>query len=65
MNTSRQLLGADAIETSLSRAGPGASSEKMIRAVLEDLRAFVGEARQSDDITMLAIRYLGRVEPQA
>jgi sigma-B regulation protein RsbU (phosphoserine phosphatase) len=65
MNTNRELLGAEAIETSLSRAGRGAGSEKIIRAVLEDLRAFVGGAHQSDDVTMLAIRYFGRDRSQA
>jgi serine phosphatase RsbU (regulator of sigma subunit) len=28
--------------------------------LLDDMRVFVGEAHQSDDITMLAIKYLGR-----
>jgi serine phosphatase RsbU (regulator of sigma subunit) len=28
-------------------------------AVMADIRAFVGGAEQSDDITMLCIRYIG------
>ena len=63
MNTGRQLFGADAIEQSLSRAGQAASSERIIQGLLADLRVFVGGAQQSDDITMLVIRYLGRGEP--
>jgi len=63
MNTGRQLFGADAIEQSLSRAGQMASSERIIQGLLDDLRVFVGGAQQSDDITMLVIRYLGRGDP--
>jgi sigma-B regulation protein RsbU (phosphoserine phosphatase) len=60
MNTENQPFGADAIQASLSRAGKSPNSEKIIRTVLDDLHGYVGEARQSDDIAMLVIRYLGR-----
>jgi phosphoserine phosphatase RsbU/P len=60
MNTGRQLFGADAIERTLSQVGHTASSEKIIQGLLDDLHVFVGGAQQSDDITMLVIRYLGR-----
>jgi phosphoserine phosphatase RsbU/P len=63
MNTGRQLFGADAIERTLSGVGQAASSEKIIQGLLDNLRVFVGGAQQSDDITMLVIRYLGRGEP--
>jgi serine phosphatase RsbU (regulator of sigma subunit)/anti-sigma regulatory factor (Ser/Thr protein kinase) len=59
MNTGHQLFGADAIERTLSKV----ASARIIQGLLEDLRTFVGEAHQSDDITMLVIRYLGRKEP--
>jgi sigma-B regulation protein RsbU (phosphoserine phosphatase) len=60
MNAGDQVFGSDAIEKALTRAGRSADSETVIRAVLDDLRVHVGDAHQSDDITMLAIRYLGR-----
>jgi phosphoserine phosphatase RsbU/P len=60
MNTGRQLFGADSIERTLSQVGHKASSEKIIQGLLDDLHVFVGGAQQSDDITMLVIRYLGR-----
>jgi sigma-B regulation protein RsbU (phosphoserine phosphatase) len=60
MNASRQLFGAEAIEKTLSRIGPMASSKRIINALLDDVHLFVGGAKQSDDITMLVIRYLGR-----
>jgi serine phosphatase RsbU (regulator of sigma subunit) len=60
MNTGHQLFGADAIERTLSQVGHTASSEKIIQGMLDNLHVFVGGAQQSDDITMLVIRYLGR-----
>jgi serine phosphatase RsbU (regulator of sigma subunit)/anti-sigma regulatory factor (Ser/Thr protein kinase) len=60
MDVRNRLFGAEAIEKTLSRAGHAPRSEKIIKGLLEDVRAFVGEAHQSDDITMLVIKYLGR-----
>jgi sigma-B regulation protein RsbU (phosphoserine phosphatase) len=37
----------------------GASPEQLIRRVVENVKQYSGEAPQSDDITALAIRYLG------
>jgi serine phosphatase RsbU (regulator of sigma subunit)/anti-sigma regulatory factor (Ser/Thr protein kinase) len=63
MNIGHQLFGADAIERTLSGVGQAASSEEIIKGLLDDVRVFVGGARQSDDLTMLVIRYLGRGDP--
>jgi phosphoserine phosphatase RsbU/P len=60
MNVGHQLFGTDAIERTLSGVGQAASSEEIIKGLLDDIRVFVGGARQSDDLTMLVIRYLGR-----
>jgi sigma-B regulation protein RsbU (phosphoserine phosphatase) len=60
MNMDRHLFGAEAIETTLLKTGQSPTSEKIIKTMLEDLHAFVGEAHQSDDITMLVMKYLGR-----
>jgi serine phosphatase RsbU (regulator of sigma subunit) len=38
---------------------PGISSQALIDAVLADVAAFVGPAEQHDDITMVAIRFVG------
>ena len=57
---SNQLFGSDAIERTLSGVGEAASSEEIIKTILDDVRVFVGGAQQSDDLTMLVIRYLGR-----
>jgi sigma-B regulation protein RsbU (phosphoserine phosphatase) len=37
----------------------GLGLEEMIRKVGAEVTAFAGEAPQADDITMLALRYLG------
>jgi serine phosphatase RsbU (regulator of sigma subunit)/anti-sigma regulatory factor (Ser/Thr protein kinase) len=65
MNISRQLFGTEAIERTLSGVGQAASSEEIIKGLLDDVRVFVGGARQSDDLTMLVIRYLGRGDSPA
>ena len=60
MNVDHELFGAEAIEKTLSQTGQPADSEAIINALLEDVRVFVGEAQQHDDITMLVIQYRGR-----
>ena len=65
MNTDHRLYGAEAIERTISQAEKDAGTERIINVLLEDMRGFVGEAHQSDDITMLVIKYLGRGEALA
>lgn len=60
MNVDHELFGAEAIETTLSRIGQPTNSEGVINGLLKDMGNFVGEAHQSDDITMLVIQYRGR-----
>jgi serine phosphatase RsbU (regulator of sigma subunit) len=60
LNGSQELFGADAMMKTLSQAGPSAGSQGVIQALLQDIHAHAGAAHQSDDITILAIRYLGR-----
>jgi sigma-B regulation protein RsbU (phosphoserine phosphatase) len=40
-------------------ANRGAGAEHIVRHVLSELRGFTGGANQSDDITLLAVRYAG------
>jgi serine phosphatase RsbU (regulator of sigma subunit)/anti-sigma regulatory factor (Ser/Thr protein kinase) len=63
MDFDHKLFGAPAIEKTLLRAGQAATSEEIINVLLEAMHVFVGEAEQSDDITMLVIKYLGRGDP--
>ena len=36
------------------------SAEELVEHVLEQIKAFRGEADQSDDITMIAMKYLAK-----
>jgi serine phosphatase RsbU (regulator of sigma subunit) len=57
-NERGEFFGEDRMRIVLE-GGNGMSAESLTRAVLESLSAFTEGAEQSDDITMLALRYLG------
>ena len=56
MNAAEDFYGEERLLTALS-AGAGASAADTVTRVLEDVRAFAAGAKQSDDITVLAVRY--------
>jgi len=58
MNDRGELYSDARLEAILNRAS-AASAEALCRAVLDDLRLFVGQNEQSDDITLIAMRFLG------
>ena len=60
-NTIREQFGRNRL-TGILSDGPR-EPEALEGAVLDGIRAFAGEAAQSDDITMLAIRYEAPAEP--
>jgi len=55
-NTAGDFYGEDRLLLVLSSCA-GASSADIVARVMEDVRAFAGGAKQSDDITVLAARY--------
>jgi phosphoserine phosphatase RsbU/P len=57
-----ELFGTDRMLTSLNR-NTGALPGELLPRMKADIDAFVGEAPQFDDITMLGIRYLGSTPP--
>lgn len=59
MNTAQELYGEERLKRTLD-ANVSAAPEEIFKAVKKDLDDFVAEAPQFDDITMLAMRYLGR-----
>ena len=61
-NTLREQFGRNRL-TGILSDGPR-EPETLEGAVLDGIRAFAGEAAQSDDITMLAIRYEAPAEPE-
>lgn len=56
MNTEGKWFGESRLEASVRATPASASSETIITRLLKDIRAFAGEAQQSDDITMLLLR---------
>ncbi len=60
-DSSQELFGTERMLASLNRAG-GASPRETLETVRADVDAFVGEAEQFDDLTMLCLEYKG---PQA
>lgn len=59
MNTAQELYGEERLKRTLE-ANVSAAPEEIFKAVKKDLDDFVADAPQFDDITMLAMRYLGR-----
>jgi sigma-B regulation protein RsbU (phosphoserine phosphatase) len=59
MNPARELYGFERLESLVRSLQPGISPQALIDAVLADVAAFVGPAEQHDDITMVAIRFVG------
>ena len=55
----KELFGMERTVAALNSAGD-ASPERLLAAVDESVRRFVGEAEQFDDLTMLCIEYRGR-----
>ena len=54
----RSQFSADRLTTLLAQAH-GASPAQVIRDVVREMARFTGEAPQTDDVTLLALRYLG------
>ena len=58
-NSDNQLFGTGRMLEALKKA-ENQSPEKVVESVREDINAFVGEAPQFDDITMLCLHYVGK-----
>ena len=62
-NLSDDLFTVRRIEDALAAAKAGASARGLAEGLAEDVRVFVGEAPQFDDIAILVIRYEGPATP--
>ncbi|MBG0788915.1 MAG: SpoIIE family protein phosphatase [Desulfovibrionaceae bacterium] len=58
MDKDNNLYSEDRLMEEVNQCG-GRSAESIIRTVAASIKAFTGGAEQSDDITMLAMQYLG------
>jgi sigma-B regulation protein RsbU (phosphoserine phosphatase) len=60
-NEARQLFGLERTEAVLQRcAAAQLGPKEILEAMGDEVHRFVGSAEQSDDLTMLAIRYSGK-----
>ena len=59
MDEQHHLFGADRIQEILDRASAGIEAQLLSKTLLGGVAAFVGGAHQSDDITLLVLRYAG------
>ena len=62
-NASNELYGTDRMIAALNR-NPDASPQELLKTVHDDVNAFVADAPQFDDITMLGLLYQGPAESQ-
>jgi sigma-B regulation protein RsbU (phosphoserine phosphatase) len=60
-NEEEQLFSEDRLETVLSNKSLD-SAESIVASTVEAVHRFAGEAEQSDDITLLAVQYMGLPE---
>lgn len=58
-NAADELFTIQRIENSLARSPPTAPARAVAEGLADDVRVFVGEAPQSDDLAILVIRYDG------
>jgi sigma-B regulation protein RsbU (phosphoserine phosphatase) len=65
MNEHRAQFRVGRIDTTLSALDPASPAKATVEAVLTAVREFAGAAPQSDDITILAVRYLGPAAPRS
>ena len=60
LNESEELYGEERLEECLNRSGAkNISVEKMLEAVRLSIAEYAGDAEQSDDITMIGLKYRG------
>ncbi len=62
MDQDGQLFGESRVESFLARYQQ-ADAKKIVESALEDVKSFTAGAPQSDDITLLALRYRPPVPP--
>jgi serine phosphatase RsbU (regulator of sigma subunit) len=64
MNVQRQLFKDSRIQATLESLCDGESAEIIVKTLMKNLSEFVGDAPQSDDITILVLRYMGTMGTQ-
>jgi adenylate cyclase len=60
MNERAELYGAERLVELLAAQRAEAAPAAIVSALRDDVRKFVGETEQSDDLTLLCLRWTGR-----
>ncbi len=55
MNTSSDLYGIARLEESI-RAAAGSNAQDMIGAIIADVKAYIGDTPQADDLTLVTVK---------
>jgi len=58
VNTAEQMYGYNRLKETIRCAATDFSAEDMMHHILQDVRTFVGEMEQYDDITIVVLRCL-------
>lgn len=64
MNARDEFFGLERVTAALAGADPRAASSAIAATLLAGVRAFAGDGRPSDDVTVLAIQYRGPGRPR-
>lgn len=64
MDVNKELYGMSRVRATLNKVTPDQAPSAFIKAIREDVRAFVGDAEPSDDLTLLVLRWLGHENNQ-
>jgi sigma-B regulation protein RsbU (phosphoserine phosphatase) len=59
MNQAEDIYGLDRLHNIIRNAETNLSAEGLIQRILQDVHAFVGDAEQFDDMTMVVLRSVG------
>jgi serine phosphatase RsbU (regulator of sigma subunit)/CHASE2 domain-containing sensor protein len=59
MNSAGELYGRQRLDALLTNIARDSTAKQILQEILADLRAFVGTAELSDDVTVLVLRWLG------
>lgn len=59
MNPAKEFFGAERLGTSLGWLGDNPEASEIVNRVRDDVRRFSGTAEPADDLTLLAVRWIG------
>jgi serine phosphatase RsbU (regulator of sigma subunit) len=59
MNPAKEFFGAERLRTSLGWLGDNPDAPTIVNRVRDDVRRFSGDAEPADDLTLLAVRWIG------